>query len=237
MSPDPAIWEGDFLPSAPINDEARERNENLPGMGGVFYTVNLNVFAYGGNNPIRYVDPDGRAPKPWKQFNDMGMGGGAGGGGGGRVSIGRSVGGRSALELHIARTTTPPSTRAPRGNTQQAPNVRSSPLTSRTFQTYTKTNTETGQVYSGRTSGFGTPAENIARRDSSHHLRPEDGWGPAILDRTSTNPNAIRGREQQLIDRHGGAQSMGGTSGNRINSISPHNPNINLYLQAAQELR
>jgi len=61
LSVDPAIWQGDFLPSAPINDEARERNENLPGMGGVFNTVNLHVFAYGGNNPIRYVDPDGRA--------------------------------------------------------------------------------------------------------------------------------------------------------------------------------
>ncbi|MCL2400763.1 MAG: RHS repeat-associated core domain-containing protein [Defluviitaleaceae bacterium] len=62
LSPDPAIWEGDFLPSAPINDEARERNQNLPGMGGVFNTLNLHAFGYSHNNPVRFVDPDGRLP-------------------------------------------------------------------------------------------------------------------------------------------------------------------------------
>lgn len=36
--------------------------------------------------------------------------------------------------------------------------------------------------------------------------------------------DAIRGREQQLIDMHGGAKSQGGTSGNAINGISPNNP-------------
>jgi hypothetical protein len=38
---------------------------------------------------------------------------------------------------------------------------------SRTFQTYTKTNRSTGQVYVGRTSGYGTPLENISRRDAA----------------------------------------------------------------------
>ena len=63
LSVDPAIWQGDFLPSAPINDEARERNQNLPN-GGVFNTINLHVFNYSNNNPVRYVDPDGRIPIP-----------------------------------------------------------------------------------------------------------------------------------------------------------------------------
>ncbi|MDR2965642.1 MAG: hypothetical protein LBU88_07695 [Treponema sp.] len=44
-----------------MNDQARRRNGNLAGMGGVFNYVNLHVYHYGGNNPIKYVDPDGRA--------------------------------------------------------------------------------------------------------------------------------------------------------------------------------
>ena len=43
-----------------IDDEAKKHNENLPGMGGVFNVVNLNVYHYGGNNPIKYTYPDGR---------------------------------------------------------------------------------------------------------------------------------------------------------------------------------
>ena len=106
--------------------------------------------------------------------------------------------------------------------------------TGKTYQTYTKTNPETGQVYSGRTSGTGTPQENILARNASHHMNDE-GYAPAELDQSSSNPDAIRGREQQLIDANGGAQSQGGTSGNKINGISPSNPNLDTYLDAATE--
>jgi hypothetical protein len=43
-----------------VNDEAKKRNGNLPGQGGVFNYVNLHVYHYAGNNPVKYTDPDGR---------------------------------------------------------------------------------------------------------------------------------------------------------------------------------
>ena len=58
LSGDPAL--GEYIPKAPIDDEAKKHNENLPGMGGVFNVVNLHLYHYAGNNPIKYEDPDGR---------------------------------------------------------------------------------------------------------------------------------------------------------------------------------
>jgi hypothetical protein len=55
---------GEYIPSAPVDDEARIRNGNLPGMGGVFNYVNLHVYHYAGNNPVKYTDPDGEKEKP-----------------------------------------------------------------------------------------------------------------------------------------------------------------------------
>ena len=62
-----------------------------------------------------------------------------------------------------------------------------------------------------------------------------EGFGPAQLDKSSTSYEAIRGREQQLIQNNGGAQSQGGTSSNFYNGISPTNPRGPGYLTKATE--
>lgn len=104
----------------------------------------------------------------------------------------------------------------------------------KTYQTYIKENTATGEKYAGRTSGTGTPLENIAKRDKNHHMNSK-GYEKAILDKSSTNKAAIREREQELIDQLGGAKSEGGTSENAIRGISKNNPKLELYMREAEK--
>jgi hypothetical protein len=103
----------------------------------------------------------------------------------------------------------------------------------KTFTTYTRTNSD-DTVYSGRTSGKGTADQQVATRTSQadHQAKTAEGYGPAKVDKNSSNPDAIRGREQQLIEQNGGARSKGGTSGNAINGVSPSNVNAARYSNA-----
>ena len=59
LSTDPAV--GEYIPQAPVNDEARKHNQQLPGQGGIFNIVNLQLYHYAGNNPVKYTDPDGES--------------------------------------------------------------------------------------------------------------------------------------------------------------------------------
>lgn len=100
---------------------------------------------------------------------------------------------------------------------------------SKTFHTYTKSH-PSGKVYTGRTSGDGKPAKVLQKRDAGHHMNSQ-GYGPAQLDRTSGNKSAIRGREQQLIDKH----KAEGRSGNAINGISPRNKKRDRYIAESEK--
>ena len=69
ISTDPAL--GEYIPKAPIDEEAKKYNQNLPGMGGVFNTVNLNLYHYAANNPVKYTDPDGNFDLPYMSPKDF----------------------------------------------------------------------------------------------------------------------------------------------------------------------
>ena len=82
----------------------------------------------------------------------------------------------------------------------------------------------------------------VSMRDAGHHIT---GYGPAVLDQftIATLPfgsrhadpsyQAIRGREQQMIDFFGGARSDGGTSGNAIRGVGANNLRGRTYHNAS----
>ena len=53
--PDPALQDGMYLPSG-----NPEKDKNLAGIGGVYNTINLDLYQYAGMNPVKYIDPDGK---------------------------------------------------------------------------------------------------------------------------------------------------------------------------------
>lgn len=105
------------------------------------------------------------------------------------------------------------------------------------YITYTRQNPKTGQWYCGQTSGTGTVPQIMKNLDQSdrHRRYTREGFGPFEVDQVSSSKEAIRGREQQLIDFYGGAQSVGGTARNEINSVSDFNLRGLIYNPAATE--
>jgi len=195
-----------------------------------------NLYAYVGNDPLNAIDPSGLAADgPQNSQGNYwgvpqagvatigavdtagtGIAGGATAGVGAGTIVTLGVFGAAAVGLA--------------GDTLQ----KSDPFYN---ATYTRTNPVTGQVYSGRTSGYGSPSELVRLRGLQQNILNAQGFAPPQLDVAATGGipaySAIRGREQQLINFHGGAQSIGGTSRNMINGISPINPLGPIYIQSS----
>ncbi|RTL29129.1 MAG: type IV secretion protein Rhs [Burkholderiales bacterium] len=212
-----------------------------------------NAYAYCGNNPTNCTDPSGMLPSfnntiAQNQFSSyftspsMSTGGLSSGfqslgsqtnantglaaaaialpGGSGLPSLeglsggGLSAGGLAAGAIVGAALTS--------GDTQQP---------EQQYLTYTRTGPN-GQIYSGRTSGAADESIQtiLGRRMAGQPILNSEGFSRPVLDQVSTNPDAIRGREQQLIDFNGGAKSVGGTTRNAINGVSDWNINRPWYI-------
>lgn len=202
-------------------------------------TLRFGRFTYAVNNPIGRADPDGKQDEDGEQIEEET-----------REAMARL---RPPLGPNMAAPGyVPPPTMAPGMlpetfpehmvaqslGLEPVPTVgenlpTAEPEATRTYQVYIKVNASTGEIYTGRTSGFEDPRDNVARRDASHHMN-EKGFGPAILMYSSANRDAIRGQEQIMIENYGGARRAGGSSGNEINGISPRNSKLQQYIDAAQ---
>ncbi len=223
-----------------------------------YYSV--SPYAFCNNNPVNYIDPDGEAVETLWDIASIGMGvrsfvkniksGNVRGAVGDAVGIavdavaaavpfvpggvGAVRAGAKAVNAIDNAADVAKGVGNVADNATDAAKTAASFSDGKTYVTYTKVNPKTGEVYSGRASGYGTPEEVVANRDRNHHMN-EKGFEKAKLDMYSTNPDAIRGREQQLIELNGGAKSQGGSSGNAINGISPTNPKRQRYEDARRK--
>lgn len=141
-------------------------------------------------------------------------------------------GGRPQPAAVRAEPKPPPAARrqAPPPEVRRETPAKAATAPARTYQTYTKTLRTTGQVYVGRTSGTGSPGENVLRRDGSHAWTRK-GYGPAQVESTSASKDAIRGREQALIEKN----RQAGIGSGQINGVSPRNPKRDQYMTAAKK--
>jgi len=184
----------------------------------------FNRYAYAYNNPYRFTDPDGRCPVcPVIVFFVIAM------------THSESANAPAPGEA-IQRAPVGDAFDAIPGGGAAVRGVRTTAnMVDKTYTTYTRDH-PVKPTYSGKTSGTGTPEQQVAKRTAQpdHKAKTADGYGPATVDKNSSNPDAIAGREQRLIESNGGAQSQGGASANKINASSPSNPRHETRMEACK---
>jgi len=197
-----------------------------------------NLYAYGANNPVRYIDPDGRAVPIAATLFLVGP-----------FTVATI---EAYLQMPLGKQGSQALADAISYGAQSANQAVSNAITAiktavkekqetKLYMTYTMTDAD-GLVYSGRTSGYGTPSEVLENRQNNHHTAKQ-GFGNVQIDKIAYGGQdklAIRGREQQLIDKNGTTQSdtingHKGTSGNAIRGVSKFNPRVPIYHKAANK--
>jgi RHS repeat-associated protein len=192
----------------------------------------INTYAYAGNDPVNAIDPFGTSTNRVANSANATLP---------AISImARPAAGAIVEGLGIGGAVTTGALLLPlglSGDTRMDEGSRQF-----IYVTYTRTNLGSGQVYSGRTSGYANPSNPVelqaiaTARGYSQPLLNAEGFLPPMLDQATDSYSAIRGREQQLIDFYGGAQSAGGTARNMINGISDLNPLRPIYMNSATSL-
>jgi RHS repeat-associated protein len=198
-------------------------------------------YRYANNNPYKFVDPDGRLICDRKQGGGcnrvgspsgncqfcLGGNGSATASGGGKLMPLRKPGGAPIPGPEVGK--------ALADGVQAIAKAIEAREREKVHVTYTLTKPgyPKDSVYSGRASGYGDPDAIVAARFARHHMRLF-GYGNPQRDEVGIGPDgrlAIRGREQQLIDYHGGVGSD--FVGNRIRAVSATNEQGRLYHEAA----
>jgi RHS repeat-associated protein len=164
-----------------------------------------NLYGFGGGDPVNFSDPFGLTRCP--PCSSVGV----------RGAVGGAAGAAAAASALVSATSAPDVVAA---GIDQAIDYLKDKLQVK-FVTYTRIGPD-ASVYSGRARGVGDPQSIVNARARLHPSRL-DVFGPPRVDVWATGPEgyvAIRGREQQLIDAHGRAQSEGGTSANLIRGVN-----------------